>query len=88
MQDTDLPTLAEQIAWLRERAADADLLRQHLVGTGSVNPLRASRDAGMWNAVLMSLEALAENEVSPNSATNCARLSTSEINHLFDRHFS
>ena len=55
MQDTDVPTLVEQIAWLRERAADADLLRQHLVRAGSVDPIRASRDARMWNTVLLSL---------------------------------
>ena len=54
-KDAELPTLAEQIAWLRERAADADLLRQHLVRAGSVDPIRASRDARMWNAVLLSL---------------------------------
>ena len=54
-KDAELPAVAEQIAWLRERTADADLLRQHLVRAGSVDPIRASRDARMWNAVLMSL---------------------------------
>ena len=54
-KDAELTTVAELIAWLRERAADADLLRQHLVRAGSVDPIRASRDARMWNAVLLSL---------------------------------
>jgi hypothetical protein len=56
---SDRPTLEEQIAWLRDRAMDAELLRQHLIHSGNVNPDRAARDVAMWNAVLTTLEDLA-----------------------------
>ena len=55
----DIPTIAEQIAWLRDRANDAALLREYLVKSGSVNVDRAERDAVMWDAVLASLESIA-----------------------------
>ena len=60
------PNVVEQIAWVRERATDADLLREHLVGSGNVDPIRARRDARMWIAVLMSLQALADVDSARN----------------------
>jgi hypothetical protein len=49
------PSLPEQIAWLRERAADAKSLRKLLVTSGHVNADKADRDAAMWAAVLNTL---------------------------------
>jgi hypothetical protein len=54
-----LPPLVEQIAWLRERAADAELLRGLLVNSGTVDPDKAERDAEMWKAVLKTLQTVA-----------------------------
>jgi hypothetical protein len=51
----ELPSLAEQIAWVRERAADAEELRALLVMSGHVNVDKAARDAEMWKAVLSTL---------------------------------
>jgi hypothetical protein len=56
----DIPSIAEQIAWLRDRANDAALIREYLVQSGSVNVDRAERDAVMWDAVLASLESIAK----------------------------
>ena len=55
----ELPSLAEQIAWLQERAADAEEFRQLLVMSGHVTADKAARDAEMWNAVLNTLQSLA-----------------------------
>ena len=55
----DLPSLAEQIAWVRERAADAEELRSLLVTSGYVNADKAARDAEMWKAVLSTLQTIA-----------------------------
>ena len=53
------PNLAEQIAWLRDRAADAARLRELLVSSGHVNAEKAQIDAEMWQAVLSTCEAIA-----------------------------
>ena len=55
----DPPSLAKQIAWVRERAGDAEELRGLLVTSGHVNANKAARDAEMWKAVLSTLQALA-----------------------------
>src|SRR5260221_6949191 len=55
---SDIP-IAEQIAWLQDRADDAELLRQCLVKSGSLNAGKAARDAAMWRAVLAILESAA-----------------------------
>ena len=55
---SDIP-IAEQIAWLQARADDAELLRQCLVKSGSLNAGKAARDAAMWRAVLAILESTA-----------------------------
>ena len=55
----ELPSLVEQIAWVRERAADAEELRALLVMSGHVNADKAARDAEMWKAVLSALQTLA-----------------------------
>ena len=57
---TDAHSLPEQIAWLRERAADAELMRQLLVTSGHVSADKAERDARMWRAVLNTLCAIVE----------------------------
>ena len=59
MSIPDLPTLTPQILWLRDRATDAEELRQLLVSSGHVNAVRAERDAAMWDAVLDTLLAIA-----------------------------
>jgi hypothetical protein len=53
------PTLAGQILWFRDRATDAEELRQLLVSSRHVNAARAERDAAMWDAVLDTLLAIA-----------------------------
>lgn len=53
------PSLSEQISWLRERAADAEQLRELLVSSRNVNATRAELDAEMWAAVLNTVEAVA-----------------------------
>jgi hypothetical protein len=52
------PSLAEQIAWLRDRAADAKQLRDLLVTYRDVNADKAQIDAEMWQAVLNTLDAI------------------------------
>jgi hypothetical protein len=52
------PSLPEQISWLQERAADAELLRQHFVKVGKIDPDKIERDAAMWRAVLSTLQGL------------------------------
>jgi hypothetical protein len=56
----NLPSLAEQIAWLRERSADAQMLRRRFVAEGHVSGAKADQDAAMWQAVLLTLETIAE----------------------------
>lgn len=53
------PDLAEQIAWLRDRAADATQIREMFVSSRNVNADKAEIDAEMWHAVLSTLEAIA-----------------------------
>ena len=53
------PSLAEQIAWLRRRAADVAHLRELLVSSRNVNADKAEIDAEMWEAVLSSVEGIA-----------------------------
>jgi hypothetical protein len=55
----DPPSLTQQILWLRDRATDAEELRQLLVSSGHVNAARLERDAAMWDAVLDTLQAIA-----------------------------
>jgi hypothetical protein len=55
----EMPNIEEQIAWLRDRAADADDLGRLLVTCGHVDAARAKRDAEMWRACLSTLEAIA-----------------------------
>ena len=57
MISTEHPSLAEQIAWLRDRAADAQQLRELLVTSRHVNADKAQINAEMWEAVLNTLEA-------------------------------
>jgi hypothetical protein len=52
------PSLAAQIVWLRDRAADAEKLRDLLVASGNVRADRAERDAAMWKAVLNTLDVI------------------------------
>jgi hypothetical protein len=59
-ESASVPSLAEQIAWLHERAADAELLRRRFTGSGQVNISRAEQDAAMWRAILATLLVLAE----------------------------
>jgi hypothetical protein len=54
----ELPRLAEQIAWVRDRAADAEEFRQLLVRSGHVNAEKAAHDAEMWKAVLSTLQTI------------------------------
>lgn len=56
----DLPSLGEQIAWLRQCSEDAAMLRHRFVGQGHVTGARASQDAAMWQAVLLTLLTIAE----------------------------
>jgi len=63
---SDIP-IAEQIAWLQDRADDAELLRQYLVKSGSLNAGKAARDAAMWRAVLAILESTAMRLSGPAS---------------------
>ena len=56
---TEDPSLAEQIAWLRDRAADAKQFRELLVISGNVDADKAEIDAKMWEAVLNTLDAIA-----------------------------
>ena len=53
------PSLAEQIGWLRSRAADAAHFRELLVSSRNVNADKAEIDAEMWEAVLSTVEAIA-----------------------------
>jgi hypothetical protein len=53
------PDLAEQIAWLRDRADDAAQFRELSVSSRNVNAVKAEIDAEMWHAVLSTLEAIA-----------------------------
>ena len=46
------------MTWLRERAADAELLRGLLVRSGTVDMGKAERDAEMWQAVLKTLQTI------------------------------
>ena len=55
----ELPSLAEQIAWVRERAGDAEELRGLLVMSGDVNADKAAWVAEMWKAVLRTLQEVA-----------------------------
>ena len=56
---TEHPSLAEQIAWLRDRAADAKQFRELFVTSRNVNADKAEIDAEMWAAVLNTLDAIA-----------------------------
>ena len=60
------PSIAEQIAWVRKRLADADQLRQILIRSGNLDPEQADRDAEMWNAVLLTLLAFADVDAKAN----------------------
>jgi hypothetical protein len=53
------PRLAEQISWLRDRAADAEQFRELLVNSGQVDADKAAIDAEMWATVLNTFEAFA-----------------------------
>jgi hypothetical protein len=55
-----LPSLNEQIAWLQERVADAEMLRRRFVATGNISSGHAKQDAAMWQAVLLTLLTVAE----------------------------
>jgi len=56
---------------LRERSADAEMLRHRFVGHGYVSGARANEDVVMWRAILLTLltsaEVAGEREHSSNT---------------------
>ena len=80
---TDAHSLPEQIAWLRERVADAELLRRLFVTSGQVNADKAERDAAMWRAVLNTLCATAKcarRDAEPNLSQSAKSTATPIVN--------